>query len=352
MFVTDLPDGTSTGPYQWAFYTMGIYMLLIAGLFVYQLARGRDTFLDGAVRLEDEDEVPTADLGVSPRDAGDGSVEMDVLRQESSGPGVDVNVHNDTPATDVHTTSSVLESGTLRIGSETEEDASPASASVTAAPASAQGFFERIGAKIAQAWKTGARNRGAFGGTGMVLVAEGALLLWLYIGTETSYGSLVSTYAADKGFMGEKSAALLASVYWGFFLIGRVIGVFASLQFKPRQLIIADLVGALFFTVLLFLGIETEFLLWACSGGLGMAMGSFYAAVMAWMDEVVEMSGQVISIVVVWVCISEALFPLGLALFMELNVNNFVYFALSMMAGCCAVFAAMSWYRNKHTVRK
>jgi fucose permease len=364
MFVTDLPDGTSTGPYEWSFYTMGIYMLLIAGLFVYQLARGRDTVVDGPVRLTDEDET----IGAQPDD-----VEMEMVRQLSPDPYQipPALPEYDQPVTPTYKTKrspgvgahspSVLEAGAVRVAGApvgmdgdlsddlaTQSPVVPASAIET--PRVTGGWFSRMCAALSNAWKTGARNRGTFGGTGMVLVAEGALLLWLYVGTETGYGNLISTFATDKEFMGEKSAALLASVYWGCFFVGRVVGVFASLRFRPRQLIIADLIGALVFTVLLFVFSGSERLLWVCSGGLGLSVGSFYAGVMAWLDEVLEMSGQVISIVVVWVCVSEALFPMAMALFMEIQTDNFVYFSLGMMAGCCGVFAAMDWYRNKHTV--
>jgi hypothetical protein len=207
----------------------------------------------------------------------------------------------------------------------------------------------RVAARLLRAWKTGARNRGAFSGTGMVLVLKGAFLLWLYIGTETGYGSLISSFATEKEFMGEKSAALLTSVYWGCMLIGRMVGVFASLKFTPRQIIISDLIGALVFTSLLFVFSGSESMLWVCSGGLGLSVGSLYASVMAWLDEVLEVSGLIISIIVIWVCISEALLPMFLALLMEVGTDNFIYFSLSMMAGCCGVFAAMDWYRNKHT---
>ena len=53
-------------------------------------------------------------------------------------------------------------------------------------------------------------------------------------------------------------AAFLASLFWGSFTFGRVLGIPISLRFAPTQILAADLIGALVcMVILLNLGTAT-----------------------------------------------------------------------------------------------
>jgi len=284
-------NGIAEGPYQWGFYSMGIYMALITALTLFITQIGQH---------------PPEKIVVPETPSVDQSVDTD---------GVNL------------------------------DDLAAAEQGRAASPRASRGGCL---ATLKNIWANGAKNKGIFHGTGMVLVATGSLLLWLYVGSETGYGNLISSYAVKMAYMGETDAAILASVFWGFFLLGRMSGVVLSLRLEPEALIMFDLIAAVVSVVIPAIS-DNVHVLWVCSGALGLAVGSLYAAMVTWLDQVVEMSGQVLSIVVVWVCLGEALFPLMMSLAMEIHPRSLLVFHAVVLSGCCGLFFYMRAYRRKHS---
>ena len=109
----------------------------------------------------------------------------------------------------------------------------------------------------------------------------GVIAIFFYVGTEVSIGSNLNLHAMElieKGnglsFFGMKRLviggmdmgipALLATLYWGGFLVGRFVSTFFS-NFNPRKVLIATTIIA---TLLILAAIQTENLWLLCAVGL------------------------------------------------------------------------------------
>ena len=109
----------------------------------------------------------------------------------------------------------------------------------------------------------------------------GVIAIFFYVGTEVSIGSNLNLHAMElieKGnglsFFGMKRLviggmdmgipALLATLYWGGFLVGRFVSTFFS-NFNPRKVLIGTTIVA---TLLILAAIQTENLWLLCAVGL------------------------------------------------------------------------------------
>ncbi|HEY9232508.1 MAG TPA: MFS transporter [Blastocatellia bacterium] len=131
------------------------------------------------------------------------------------------------------------------------------------------------------------------------LVALIALLLCLYIGAEVSYGNWIYSYVLKMNLGDERLAAYLTSIFWGSLTAGRLIGVPIAARFRPRTILLADLMGC-------FLSIGIA-LLWSTSLAaitiatvcIGLSMASIYPTALTFAERRMKITGQVTGFLVV-----------------------------------------------------
>jgi len=86
----------------------------------------------------------------------------------------------------------------------------------------------------------------------------GVIAIFFYVGTEVSIGANINLHAMeliDKGVINNMGIpALLATLYWGGFLVGRFVSTFFT-NFNPRKVLIATTIVA---TLLILAAIFTE----------------------------------------------------------------------------------------------
>lgn len=96
----------------------------------------------------------------------------------------------------------------------------------------------------------------------------GVIAIFFYVGTEVSIGVNINLHAMeqiDRGIISNTDIpALLATLYWGGFLVGRFISTFFS-NFNPCKVLIATTIVA---TLLILAAIQTENLWLLCAVGL------------------------------------------------------------------------------------
>lgn len=107
-------------------------------------------------------------------------------------------------------------------------------------------------------------------------IALAAVFLFAYVGAEISFGSWIATYAAELGLADVRSAALLTSVFWFSFTVGRLLSIPAAVWFTPRQVIPAALAVCLAVSALLAALPLSPSLLWASAVALGFAMAPLW----------------------------------------------------------------------------
>jgi FHS family Na+ dependent glucose MFS transporter 1 len=107
-------------------------------------------------------------------------------------------------------------------------------------------------------------------------IALAAVFLFAYVGAEISFGSWIATYAADLGLADVRGAALLTSVFWFAFTVGRLLSIPAAVWFTPRQVIPAALAICLVVSALLAALPLSSSLLWVSAIALGFAMAPLW----------------------------------------------------------------------------
>jgi FHS family Na+ dependent glucose MFS transporter 1 len=126
-----------------------------------------------------------------------------------------------------------------------------------------------------------------------ILVVAIAAFFALYVGAEASFGGWIYTYALALGMGGVDSAAYLTSAFWGSFTIGRLAAVPLASRFQPRAILLAGLLGSLFWIGLIALLPANQTVLWLSSLGYGLAMAALFPTMLAFAGQRMALSGHI-----------------------------------------------------------
>jgi FHS family Na+ dependent glucose MFS transporter 1 len=125
------------------------------------------------------------------------------------------------------------------------------------------------------------------------------LLLFLYVGVEVGFGGWVFSYAQARA-VPAPAAALLTSLFWAVFTIGRLAAIPLSARFSPQAILSADLgLAALALAgILLFpAGAVAQAALWAGAALLGLALASIFPSALTLAERRMTLTGQVNSLI-------------------------------------------------------
>lgn len=126
-----------------------------------------------------------------------------------------------------------------------------------------------------------------------IVVALIALLLLLYVGAEASFGGWVYSYALALELGSAEGAAYLASAFWGALTAGRLLAIPLAARFRPRAILLADLVGCLLSVTVILLWPASAVALWLGSLGLGAAMASIFPTAITLAERRVRITGRI-----------------------------------------------------------
>jgi FHS family Na+ dependent glucose MFS transporter 1 len=119
------------------------------------------------------------------------------------------------------------------------------------------------------------------------------LFFFLYVGAEIGYGNWIFTYATALELGTPMSAAYLTSAFWGFFTIGRLIGIPVAVRAAPTKILFIDLIGCLFALGLIIIGSQSQAALWTGTILLGLCMASVFPTIMTLADSKLHLSGEI-----------------------------------------------------------
>jgi FHS family Na+ dependent glucose MFS transporter 1 len=128
---------------------------------------------------------------------------------------------------------------------------------------------------------------------GPVLVVLIALLLLLYAGAEAGFGGWIYSYAVALGLATETSAAYLTSAFWGALTVGRLLGIPIAARFRPKSILLANLLGCAASTIILVLWPHSLLATWLGSMGLGFAMASIFPIAISFAGQELALTGQI-----------------------------------------------------------
>jgi FHS family Na+ dependent glucose MFS transporter 1 len=122
-------------------------------------------------------------------------------------------------------------------------------------------------------------------------VAMMVLCFLLYVGAEAGYGNWIYTYAFKRNLATEITANYLTSAFWGFFTVGRLLGILTSTRAKPLTILIMDLTGCLVSIGLILLFQDSAAILWIGSILLGISLASIFPTFLTLAEERMHVTG-------------------------------------------------------------
>jgi len=134
---------------------------------------------------------------------------------------------------------------------------------------------------------------GSGGHINYLLVLLVALFLLLYVGAEASFGGWIFTYTVAIGLSSETAAAYLTSVFWGTLTLGRLLAILLTLHFRPRTLLLVDLIGCLFSGGIILLWSTSSAAIWLGTVGMGLSMASMFPTTVALAERRMTITAQV-----------------------------------------------------------
>ena len=183
------------------------------------------------------------------------------------------------------------------------------------------------------------------------MLAAAFLFFMLYVGTEVSFGGYLYSHtvkSCDLQFS-QHDGALITSVFWGMFSVGRFIAIPLSTRISPRTMVIKDLIGSLTAAVLMFALKHNPTVLWLGAGLFGLSMASVFPSGYHYVETCMSLSNAATSLLVVGSALGEMLIPLLVGtLFDHRGPDSLLTVTLASIAAATAVFLFILLWARRH----
>ena len=156
--------------------------------------------------------------------------------------------------------------------------------------------------------------------TGLVILLICFFLF--FTGAEITYGNWIYTHGLKSGFVTIESAAYLTSVFWGAFLIGRLLGVILSKRFSIRQFIWFDLIGGFLVLVTMLIFSGSALVLWVGTGLYGLFIATGFPTGMNLAEELNAVTARITSLIFISSSVSVMIAPWIVGQFIETPNNQ------------------------------
>ena len=178
------------------------------------------------------------------------------------------------------------------------------------------------------------------------------LLLFVYVGAETTYGGLLYTYTHNLAWT-DKDGKGVTAIYWGGLALGRALAIPLSTKFSPNKMLAIDLVGCLICSLIL-VSSKSDAVIWSMSFFHGLCYASIFPAVLnAAALCVNEMDGISTSVIIVGASIGDMTIPAFAAfLVVTFGMEIFPIVILSCSIGCCLFFLGMAGFGMYYNKRR
>jgi len=130
-----------------------------------------------------------------------------------------------------------------------------------------------------------------------------SLLLMLYVGAEVAFGGWIYTYAVALDLTDATTAAYLTSAFWGALMLGRLLSIPLAARFRPRTILLTDLLGCLASVGILLLWPGSGTATWLGTLAMGLAMASIFPTCITLAGRRIPITGQVTG----WFLVSSSL---------------------------------------------
>ena len=118
-------------------------------------------------------------------------------------------------------------------------------------------------------------------------------LLLFYVGAEAAFGGWIYTYAVALDLSGATTAAYLTSAFWGALTFGRLVGIPIAARFRPRTILLVDLLGCLASVGVILVWTSSPVAVWLGALGLGFSMASIFPTAISLAERRIPITGAV-----------------------------------------------------------
>ncbi|MCJ7622759.1 MAG: MFS transporter [Anaerolineaceae bacterium] len=129
--------------------------------------------------------------------------------------------------------------------------------------------------------------------TNYKLIALIAVLLFLYVGGEISFGGWIFTYTKELGLGSTSTAAYLTSAFWLSFTIGRLLSIPLTRRFKPFSIVFSSLVGSLISLLVILIIKDSLIAVWVGTFGFGLSMAAIFPMMITLAENRVALTGKI-----------------------------------------------------------
>ena len=190
----------------------------------------------------------------------------------------------------------------------------------------------------------------------ILLFSQLFCFMFLYVGLEAGFGSLIFTVAVtgQLGFS-KSTAAVLQSVYWGTFSFTRLVSVtLAVLKVRASIMIMGNLFGSFVACLIMTFYVHNALAIWIGSAVLGMSYASIFPTMMTWMSENAKATGKATAVLVTGGMLGDITIPATLAaLIAKVNPDTLIYVTFggvivsAGIAGCMFLTACVQKRRQQ-----
>ncbi len=128
--------------------------------------------------------------------------------------------------------------------------------------------------------------------TDLFMVTFFAVLFFLLVGIEVSYGGWIFTYTLESNLGGETLASLITATFWLAITLGRLVAIPVTARLRPVLVVGIDLTGALLSLGIILLGLGS---LWAVrigTFGLGLSIASLFPTTFSLAERSMAITGR------------------------------------------------------------
>lgn len=144
-----------------------------------------------------------------------------------------------------------------------------------------------------------------------------ALLFFAFVGVEVGFSGWIYTYAVEQVQFTPAQAAYLNSGFWGAFTLGRLIAIPFSARFRPRHMLLGEILLGLISVALILIWPTSSIVLWIGVCGTGLAIASMFPITLTWAGRHMPINGRVTSIFFIGASLGAMFFPWFIGQFFE-----------------------------------
>jgi fucose permease len=179
------------------------------------------------------------------------------------------------------------------------------------------------------------------------LVILFVLFFTAFVAAEGSYGGWIYSYAIATKIAIPATAAVMTSVYWGALTLSRLVSIPLALRFRPRTLLIANMVGCLAGLSLAVVGGSSPAMIWLATVVLGASVASLFPVSLSFARETITITGQFTSLMFVGASLGGMLLPWLIGQFFETaGPHSAMVIMLVDMVVCCGIFIILNWVKR------